>query len=70
MDPGLFLDMELRHSSVLMLPSPTARRQLCTLLTWAWTTSSLKAARQPARVREQLGPVGVHYDHYALYLGP
>lgn len=33
MDPGLLLDLELRHSSVLMLPSPTARRQLrtCTL---------------------------------------
>ena len=32
-DPDLLLDLELRHSSVLMLPSPTARRQLhtCTL---------------------------------------
>lgn len=42
MDPGLLLDLELRHSSVLMLPSPTARRQLRTC------TLDLQLSRQPA----------------------
>lgn len=62
MDPGLLLDLELRHSSVLMLPSPTARRQLrtCTL------DLQLSKPARPGSIR--LDSVRVHCRRYVFYL--
>lgn len=64
-DPGLLLDLELRHSSVLMLPSPTARRQLAAPAHW---TSSSQGCPPARRGSKQLDSAGVHCGHYVFYL--
>lgn len=52
-DPGLLLDLELRHSSVLMLPSPSARRQLLACLHHTGLPSSSQDSA-PARPGSKL----------------